>query len=100
MLVSTCVSIDQKLFWFRQWINQFGVFREAQKFPKQRFLDATFDKWFHKATFLALGLIFNYFLFLFSMNRSRHRFWNANHLLTLWTSSWNFGARGGGNQVV
>ncbi len=34
MLVSACVTIDYKLFWLEQW-NQFGVLKEAQKFPKQ-----------------------------------------------------------------
>jgi hypothetical protein len=29
-----------------------------------------------------------------------NRLWNANHFLTLWKSSWNFVARGGGNHIV
>jgi hypothetical protein len=31
--------------------NQFGVLREATKFPKHGFLDGTFDKWLYKMTF-------------------------------------------------
>jgi hypothetical protein len=50
MLVLACVSTDYKCFWLKQW-NQFGITREAQKFPKQGFPNATFDKWLHITTF-------------------------------------------------
>jgi hypothetical protein len=59
-----------------------------------------FDKWLHRTTFWHKVSFSTIFLFLFSMNRSWHRFWNANQLLILWTYSWNFVVRGGGNQVV
>jgi hypothetical protein len=50
ILVLTCVTTDHKLFWLKQW-NQFGVLRGVQKFPKQGFLVAMFDKWFHRTFF-------------------------------------------------
>jgi hypothetical protein len=50
MLASTQVSNEQKVSWLKLW-NQFGVLKEAMKFPKQGFSDGTFDKWLHKATF-------------------------------------------------
>ncbi len=50
MLVSTFVNTKQNFFWLRQW-NQFGVIKEAQKFPKHGFLDANFDKWLQRAIF-------------------------------------------------
>jgi len=33
------VSKEEKVAWLRQW-NEFGVLREANKFPKHGFLDA------------------------------------------------------------
>jgi hypothetical protein len=50
MLISACVNTYHKCFWLRQW-NQYGVLKEAQKFPKQGFPDATFDKRLHRTTF-------------------------------------------------
>jgi hypothetical protein len=42
--------MEQKVSRLKLW-NQFGVLREVAKFPKHGFLDGTFDKWLHKATF-------------------------------------------------
>jgi hypothetical protein len=50
MLISTCVNTNRKLFWLKKW-NQSRVLREAQKFPKHEFPNATLDKWLHKVTF-------------------------------------------------
>jgi hypothetical protein len=38
MFVDSSVNKEQKVAWLRQW-NEFGVLREAKKFPKQGFLD-------------------------------------------------------------
>ncbi len=41
---------NEHVYWLKLW-NQSGVLKEATKFPKQGFLDGTFDKWLHKTTF-------------------------------------------------
>ncbi len=46
MLASAQVTNEQKVS-----RNQSNVLKEAKKFPKQGFLDGTFDKWLHKTTF-------------------------------------------------
>ncbi len=50
MLAYSCVIPQHKLSWLKTW-NEFNVFKETKKFPKQGFLDKQFDKWLHKATF-------------------------------------------------
>jgi len=50
MLIYHFINGEQKLAWLKQW-NEFGVSKEAKKFPKQGFLESQFDKWLHKATF-------------------------------------------------
>jgi len=41
---------NEHVYWLKLW-NQYGVLKGATKFPKQGFLDGTFDKWLHKTTF-------------------------------------------------
>jgi hypothetical protein len=50
MLTFAHVMNEQKVFRLKL-LNQSSVLKEAAKFPKHGFLDGTFDKWFHKATF-------------------------------------------------
>jgi hypothetical protein len=50
MLVTSCVSNEQKVKWFKQW-NQLTFARGPTKFLKQRFLDAICAKWLQKVTF-------------------------------------------------
>jgi hypothetical protein len=50
MFTYSCVSIVQKLLWFKMW-NEFVVLQEAKNFPKPGFFYFQFDKWLHKATF-------------------------------------------------
>jgi len=54
---------EHKVAWLKQW-NEFGVMREAKKFPKQGFSDVQFDKQLHKAPFWH-QVIFQIFLFDF-----------------------------------
>jgi hypothetical protein len=42
ILVYSCVSLDQKLTWLKQW-NESNVLKEVKKFPKQDFLDIQID---------------------------------------------------------
>jgi hypothetical protein len=56
MLAYSCVIPQQQLSWLKTW-NELNVLREAKKFPKQGFSVQQFDKWLHKAIFLALGMI-------------------------------------------
>ncbi len=44
MLVTSYVSSEQKVKWFKKW-NQPTVAREATKFPKQGLFDAICAKW-------------------------------------------------------
>lgn len=44
MLVTSCVSNEQKVKWFKKW-NQLAIAREVTKFPKQGFLDVVCVKW-------------------------------------------------------
>lgn len=50
MLVTSCVSSEQKVKWLKQW-NQPLVTKEATKFPKQGFSNVVCAKWHQKTTF-------------------------------------------------